>query len=158
MLLWNFFYPFFLHHYAASLTGPVMLIALSGCIYLLRFRWGAVLVAVLLTCSVFRPVRQPMYQLFQPGLPMRPRLTRNGMETRLHAIPGRHLVFVRYGAHHDFHREWIYNSADVDSAKIVWARELDPVSDAAFARYLASDRVWLLEADTAPPRLTAISR
>ena len=84
--------------------------------------------------------------------------SRHEVEQRLRAIPGRHLVFVQYAPDHDFHAEWVYNGAEIDSAKIVWARPLDPKSDAAFMRHLASDHVWRLEPDATPPTLTAMGQ
>lgn len=158
LLLGNLFYPFFFYHYAAPLTGLVMLAALSGCVYLRRFRWGPFLVAVLLVCTVFRPVREGMHARFQPVGTALMRKDRHNVELRLGAIPGRHLVFVQYAPDHDFHREWVYNGAEIDSARIVWARPVDPESDAAFRRYLSSDHVWRWEPDTMPPTLTAIEQ
>jgi hypothetical protein len=158
VLFGNFFYPFFFYHYTAPLTGLVMLAALSGCIFLRRFRWGAFLVPVLLVCAIFRPVRQPMHALFQPVVTDPLGISRQNIERQLQAMPGRHLVFVHYAPNHSFHAEWIYNAADIDSAKIVWSRAIDPQSDAAFERYLAADHVWQLEPDTTPPTLRALPR
>jgi hypothetical protein len=103
-------------------------------------------------------MRQYMQDHFQP-LTTPPRgESRHGVELRLAAVPGRHLVFVHYAPDHLFHWEWIYNGADIDSAKIVWSRQIDPQSDAAFQRYLAADHVWQLEPDTTPPTLRALPR
>jgi hypothetical protein len=157
LLLGNFFYPFFFYHYAAPLTGLVMLAALSGCVYLQRFRWGPFLVAVLLVCATFRPIRQAMQDRFQPVVTAPLAKSRHDIEQRLRAIPGRHLVFVQYAPDHNFHAEWVYNGAEIDTAKIVWARPVDPESDRAFLRYLGSDHVWRIEPDTTPPTLTAVT-
>jgi len=44
---------------------------------------------------------------------------------KLGSIPGKHLVFARYSKDHNVHDEWVYNDADIEGSRIVWARELD---------------------------------
>jgi hypothetical protein len=78
----------------------------------------------------------------------RPRISRN-----LRATAERHLVFVRYDRRHDPGDEWVYNGADIDGSQVVWARELDPESNANLMRYFAGRKVWLVEPDRDPPRL-----
>ncbi|BDI29696.1 hypothetical protein CCAX7_17470 [Capsulimonas corticalis] len=58
--------------------------------------------------------------------------------------PGQQLVFVRYGPRHPWRDEWVFNAADMDSAKIVWAREMDPAQDALVRSYYPKRKVWLL--------------
>jgi hypothetical protein len=66
---------------------------------------------------------------------------------------GKQLVVVRYSPKHEVNQEWVYNGADIDGSKIVWAREVDPESDAAMLRYFHDREVWLLEADVYPQRV-----
>ena len=67
---------------------------------------------------------------------------------------GNHLVIVRYKISHDPGNEWVYNGAEIDRARIVWAREMDRRSNLELVRYFADRRAWLLEADVEPPRLS----
>lgn len=67
--------------------------------------------------------------------------------------PGKQLVIVHYSKDHSPDQEWVYNGADIDNSKVVWAREMDPQSDAQLIRYFKDRKVWLLNADTKPRRV-----
>jgi len=67
--------------------------------------------------------------------------------------PGKQLVIVRYTAFHEVNQEWVYNEADIDNSKIVWAREVDAPSDAALVKYFHDREIWLLKADVLPQRV-----
>jgi hypothetical protein len=66
---------------------------------------------------------------------------------------GKQLVMVRYGKSHEVNQEWVYNAADIDGSKVVWAREVNPSSDAELLRYFHDREVWLLQADVYPQRV-----
>ena len=83
---------------------------------------------------------------------------RDSILERLEGEGGHHLVIVRYGANHDTDAEWVYNAADIDSAKVVWAREMGPDQDRELLNYFKGRRVWLLEPDLSPARLTDYSK
>lgn len=73
---------------------------------------------------------------------------------QLEASEGQHLVIVRYAAGHRPADEWVYNRADIDAAKVVWAREMDEARNGELMSYFKGRRVWLLEADAPVPRLS----
>jgi len=80
-------------------------------------------------------------------------VTRAHMIKQLEATPDSHLVIVRYTPQHIIDNEWVYNSADIDHSKVVWAREIPGRDLNPLLAYFKNRTVWLLEADTSPPRL-----
>lgn len=61
--------------------------------------------------------------------------------------PGLHLVIVRYGLTHRSFDEWVFNSANIDRSKIVWARDMGAEENARLLRYFAGRSAWLAEPD-----------
>jgi hypothetical protein len=68
-------------------------------------------------------------------------------------IKGKLLIFVRYWPGHIFQDEWVYNAADIDAARVVWARDLGEPEDEKLRRYYPDRTVLLLEPDARPPQL-----
>jgi hypothetical protein len=70
-------------------------------------------------------------------------------------IPGDLLVFVRYQyPQHPFQDEWVYNPADIDDSRVVWARDLGSDEDKKLLDYFPKRRALLLEPDARPPLLS----
>lgn len=88
------------------------------------------------------------YNWKQEGFP----LARHEILATLRNTPGSHLVIVRYNQH-NVHEEWVYNDAEIDAAKVIWAREMDAESNRRLLDYYRSRRAWLLEPDATPPKL-----
>jgi hypothetical protein len=76
------------------------------------------------------------------------------LSAQLNATPGQHLVIVRYSEEHQLAEEWVYNCADIDHAKIVWAREIPGVDLHPLLRYFASRQVWLVKPDVSSLQLS----
>ena len=81
-------------------------------------------------------------------------MIRAGILRELEQGKERHLVIVRYGQNHSVRQEWVYNRADIDGAKVVWAREMGPQADRELLDYFNDRRVLLLQADQLPRHLT----
>jgi hypothetical protein len=141
-----------LNHYAAPITGLIFALALRAMRHLSVWRWRgrplgrSVVMGILIVLVVTAP-----------GLRAEPRewsLQRARILASLKEEGDRHLVLVRYWPGHKLGREWVYNEADIDGARVVWAREMDAAQDRELLEYFKDRRVWLLEADAEPPRLS----
>lgn len=73
---------------------------------------------------------------------------------RLERQGGRHIVFVRYDAGHSPHHEWVFNSADIPSQRVIWARSMGQASDGSLAAEYPGRTLWMLDADARPPVLS----
>lgn len=71
--------------------------------------------------------------------------SREALQKRLENLPGKHLIIVRYEADHNIHDEWVFNGADIDGAKVLWARELDAKQNAALVQYFHERSIWLVD-------------
>ncbi len=78
---------------------------------------------------------------------------RSRIEREMPADGNRHLLLVRYGLKHNVHQEWVYNGAEIDQAKVVWAREMDRESNQRLRSYYADRICHLVEIDDGPPTL-----
>ena len=72
-------------------------------------------------------------------------------------LDGRHLVLVAYSPLHNDMSEWVYNGADIEHEKIIWARDMGPAKNQELIDYFKGRRVWLIEPDETPPRLRPYS-
>jgi hypothetical protein len=69
--------------------------------------------------------------------------------------PAKQLVIVHYEDGHNPDQEWVYNRADIDGSKVVWARDLGPDADRELVKYFAGREIWRLNADMRPAHVTA---
>jgi hypothetical protein len=58
-----------------------------------------------------------------------------------------HLIVVSYGPTHSIDNEWVYNEADIDQAKVIFARAINKREDCQLIEYFKSRRIWSLEVD-----------
>ena len=160
------FFPAFQFHYIAAVTCLFVLVVITGLQRLARVTihghsagWEA---AALILCvsgaqfffwyavhaadnSDFSMAVRP-YETWNAINHQNP-ARRVAVAHALDRIPGRLLVFVRYAPHHIFQNEWVYNEAEIDSARIVWARDLGAAENEKLLRYYPSRTVLLLQPD-----------
>lgn len=67
---------------------------------------------------------------------------REEVQRKLHGVAGNHLVLVAYGPDANIHAEWVYNRADIDRSRVVWARDLGPEKNAALFAYFKDRQRW----------------
>ena len=94
-----------------------------------------------------------MMRPVQPGTLEAMGKSREQFLSQLTRLPGSHLVLVRYQPRHNVLAEWVYNEADIDRSKVVWARDLGAEQNVELIRYFKNRQVWLLVADDTSPSL-----
>ena len=157
---------FYLQHYLAPATA-ILYAVLLQCMRHLRVRGpsGLFLVrAVPVLCmalAVLRIFAQPLHiDLGSEGstavswsgtAPLG--LERAHVLTKLESLPGPQLAIVPYSPHHVLN-DWVYNGADIDTSRVVWARQMDPASDRELLNYYKNRKAWLVEPDLSPPKIS----
>lgn len=76
------------------------------------------------------------------------------IEARLSQLPEGQLAIVRYSPAHNPGDEWVYNRADIDGSKVVWARDAGAADNLELIRYYRNRTVWLVEPDVTPARIS----
>jgi hypothetical protein len=148
VLIWS------MPHYAATLTCVIFLLLVQAIRHLRTIRlgrrplglalsWAIVcLLATEVGFSVRSHVCDPLEWTCQ-GDPSRAAIAK-----KLSNTAGKHLIMVRYQEDHNLHDEWVYNGAEIDTAKVLWARELDSAQNAKLFDYFKDRQIWLVEPDT----------
>ena len=147
-----------LPHYFSPATGALYILLVQGLRHL-RLWWGgtgraAVRAVPLLACAMIllRVTAAATHTHIEPDWP-RGNLERARVERVLRGLPGEQLVLVRYGANHDVDREWVWNDASIDGAKVVWARDMGETRNQELLQYFKQRRVWQIDGDAASPKL-----
>jgi hypothetical protein len=109
-------------------------------------RLGLALASALLLCGGIDLLRHLDFKSAQDAFPGE----RAGIERALEAQPGSHVVLVRYAEDHNPVEEWVYNKADMDGSKVIWARDMSPEEDQQLFDYFKGRHFWLLRPDADP--------
>jgi hypothetical protein len=152
-----------LAHYLAPATSLLFLIALQCLRHLSHVQWRgrpigqrlaggiplaccAILVFRLVSISFHARTEFP----WPPG-----NLARANIQHNLENSPGPQLVIVRYNANHNIDFDWVYNRADIDHSKVVWARDMGDAKNEELLKYFKNRETWLLNPDDSSPRISA---
>jgi hypothetical protein len=161
----------FFPHYAAPFTAGIYVLLLQ-CMRHLRLyliggrpvglalvRYAAV---VCLMLAGFRVCAQPLGLALDrwPAMwsgtePLG--LRRANVASQLSAVPGKQLAMVRYASEHAPFDDWVYNAADIDASKVVWARDTNGANNGELLQYFRNRQVWLVEPDFEPPKVSPYS-
>ena len=141
-------------HYAAPITCVLFLLIVQAVRHLRTMRWrvrrvGVSLSRALVLCLVIdtsvlvaRGICDPLFWPCE-GDP-----SRAAIQNTLEHTPGKHLIIVRYTDDHNIHDDWVFNGAEIDGAKVLWARELDSEQNAKLLDYFKDRKIWLVTPDT----------
>ena len=152
-------------HYIAPATALFFLLLVQCMRHLRLWRWsgrpvGAALVRALpMVCVAMITLRVVAVAAGLHIEPIWPRgnLQRAAILKQLDALPDKQLVIVRYAPDHTVNEEWVYNRADIDNAKVVWARDMGDEQNRNLLQYFKDRRVWILNPDSARPKLQMYS-
>lgn len=152
-------------HYFAPATCLLYLVLLQSMRHLRLWRraqrTGVALVRLIPVIAVamigLRVGAVAAHTQLEPAWP-RGNLERARMLRHLEHQPGRHLVLVQYEQNHNVDMEYVYNRANVDAAKVVWARDMGEKDNEELLHYFQERHVWLLYADQSPPKLVPYSQ
>jgi len=165
---------FYMPHYTAPITCAILALMLIALCRLREWQWrgrpagrflSRAFPSICVLLLALRAAAGP------PGLPSRNLAAANDLPTwcwqspsnlrraailsQLEKYAGGQLVIVHYNLD-DYATgfEWVYNRADLNSAKVIWARDMGPAENEKLVRYFKNRHVWLVDASGQPPKLT----
>jgi len=140
-------------HYAAPLTCIFYALLVQSVRHLRKMKWKArpvglalsralvVLLVISTGINVARRACDPLWWTCTGDS------SRAAIAEKLQHTPGKHLIMVRYSDDHNIHDEWVFNGAEIDGAKVLWARELGEEQNAELFTYFKDRKIWLVEPD-----------
>ena len=149
-------------HYVAPATGLLYIVLIQCMRHLRLWKWKgkwlgpSVVRAIPLICFatvIIRVTAIYAHATIEEPWP-RGNMPRAELLHRLENMPGQHLIVVRYAASHLPDPEWVYNAADIDTSKVVWARDMGEQQNQELLQYFKNRDVWLLDPDESPPKLS----
>lgn len=149
-------------HYYASLTGMVVLAMAIGlrALFFLKNRYGylgRIILVIVIGYQVLLDIdKSPVFPKasswgvlisgpFSIMDPLPLNFSREDFRKYLLRQPGRHLVLVQYAPNYYDLREWVYNNADLEQSRIIWARSINKEKDDKLIEYFKGRTVWTIQ-------------
>jgi len=153
---------YFVPHYV-SVLAPVWMYLVVQSLRIVRSRiragpWRRAVVPFALCLAVVLVLQSALGQGLRFRNPSFWYVTRSQLEEQLAETQRRHLVLVRYSPRWNYHSEFVYNSADIDSQRIVWAHSLGAQADSALLDYYPRRVAWYLDVAPEGTELEPIER
>jgi hypothetical protein len=164
---------YYLPHYVAPFTAAFYALGLQGMRHLRLWRStgqpvGLTIVrSTVALCVVLAAIRvfaQPLHirlaewpsgewiaEWYGPGAFGQDRAR---IESMLSNLPANQLAIVRYSPTHNPMDEWVYNAADIDSSKVIWARDMNSRDNYELVSHYKDRQAWLVEPDTVPAKIS----
>ena len=164
---------FFFPHYAAPMTCVIIALVLLAMREARVWEWRSKPVGLFLTRAI------PVISLFMVALrvgatplhlPLTPswppswynstsvETARARILAELQRSPGDHLIIVHYKSPSKLKYDWVYNEADIENARVVWARDMGRPANKELTDYFSGRRAWLVEPGEdigEPPKLSS---
>ena len=162
---------YFMQHYWAPIVCVFYALSLKAMKYLCRsstkgIQGKTVVALATAVCVLLIPIRAASSRLHlkltEPALATWASLP-DAFDERVEVLEAlergadKSLVLVRYSPRSDPNREWIFNSADIEHQKVIWARDMGPEKNQELIDYFKDRKVWLVEPDKTPIRLQEYS-
>jgi hypothetical protein len=155
-------YPLLYPHYLAPICVVFVAVVVQGIRHLRWWRWrgrpvGAAVACGILILSASGVVTAPAGADLLSANLVTTRTPRSRILEKLAERGGQHVIIVHYGPSHLFHIGWIYNDADSDNSRVIWARDLGPAKNAELVKYYQGRSIWYFDADAPQVHLTPYS-
>ena len=150
-----FIESFMLPHYIAGSVGLLPLLAVYGFRWMrvIGGRYGPILLFTIAGLLCIQGRGQDAGRIWEVRRDLSPRMIAMSEAMK---YGGPQLIFVRHAPNYvESNDECVYNSADIDASKIVWARDMGEVKNQKLmAYYKHARKTWLYQPDISPAILT----
>jgi hypothetical protein len=147
-----------LPHYFAPATAALYILLVQGLRHMAQWQWYGTrigpacvrsTIAIACVMILFRIAAAATHIPIEFPWP-RGNLARAHILRQLESIPGKHIVIVQYGPKHNLDSEWVYNRADIEASRVIWARDMGAENAELKTAFWDRD-IWVVHADDAKP-------